>query len=386
MNIPSVADVEHIAGIPDHTIRNLNITQCYYELSQGMKKLMGIHPNWCTCAVWASKQAGQSIRSEDLIRTFEYYFRHSPEVTFILESISQNIVALKNLPEIKSIRESILKVVDIESIFTESAEAVAEGNKKVFAEIGKEFARFLNSFREDEDFSSQNINTYCAALRSGDPPEGQQLLKDAFNAYCEARAIEDKKAKTELFFYANLLIGLHEQTRLQPEIVKALNLSFWDEEELRYKIFKQLLPGFWFKIRYFIARFFKVRLPLDKILDDILDLIKKQIREVITRHMMSLSIPGVPVLRLGSSLQIDFPEILLHLSNLKLQELLLKIDPTPDSLEESGAEDWGDFDDRIHFIADFFRSFHEHSYLFNTPFTDEQVLIIKANQKPSGQL
>jgi len=80
MRIPTIADVERITAIPDPVVRNLNITQCYYELSKAMEGLIGINPNWCTFAVWASKQAGQSIRREDINRTFEYYFRHSPEI------------------------------------------------------------------------------------------------------------------------------------------------------------------------------------------------------------------------------------------------------------------------------------------------------------------
>jgi len=70
MIIPTIADVERISVISNPVVRNLNITQCYYELSKAMGELIGINPNWCTFAVWASKQAGQSIRREDITRTF----------------------------------------------------------------------------------------------------------------------------------------------------------------------------------------------------------------------------------------------------------------------------------------------------------------------------
>ena len=134
MNIPNVEETERIAGISDPVIRNLNITQCYYDLSKAMKGLTGINPSWCTFAVWASKQAGRSIRKEDLIRTFEYYFRHSPEV----ESIIGDAVELLNKNhEIKTIIDSILNVLGIEEVFDQSGNAVANGNKKVFEEILK---------------------------------------------------------------------------------------------------------------------------------------------------------------------------------------------------------------------------------------------------------
>jgi hypothetical protein len=383
MSIPTVEEVERIAAISDPVIRNLNITQCYYEISQAMVCLTGVSPNWCTFAVWASKQAGQSIRKEDLIRTFEYYFCHSPEVKFVLENITQYF---KNLPEIKTVRDSILEVIDPEAVFNKSGEAVANGNRKVFEEIGRVFARFLSLFRNEEDFTGDNIIEFCSALRTGDPPEGQQLLKNAFTAYYEAKQLSDPKLKAEMFHYANLLIGFHEQTRLQPEIIEALNSFLGDTDKLRYKIFKQFLPGFWLRIRYFISRLFGLKLPLDELLDQILDLVKRQVREVITRNLMSLYVPECAVIRLGSNLQIDFPPVLQKISYQKLTELLIKVDPTTDSLEESGAEDWGDLADRIHFIADFFRCFYDHHPLFNSPFTEEQVSILKSGHLPSGTL
>ena len=386
MSIPTDEEILRITGIPDRVVRNLNITQCYYELSQAMKGLTGLHPNWCTFAVWASKQAGQSIRKEDLVRTFEYYFRHSPEIIFILENITRYLETLNKFPEVKTIRELILKIFDTDAIFEKTAVAIAIGNRKVFEEIGKEFARFLTEFQSESDFTAENIARYCGTLKSGAPPEGQELLNDAFTAYYEAWSLKDSKAKCEMIHYANLLIGFHEQTRLQPEIIEALNAPLGEVDKLRGEIIKELLPGFWIQIRYFLARLFHIKLPLNEILDKIIDLIKRQVREVITRFMMSLYIPGSVVLRLGSNLTKGFPMNLQQITNPKLLELLVRIDPTPDSLEESGANDWGNLFDRIHFIADYFRCYYEHQPLFNTPFTAYQVALMKAGEKPSGPL
>jgi hypothetical protein len=66
---PTVADVERIAALTDPVGRNLQITQCYCELSRAFAARTGAGPaNWCTFATWASKQAGQTIREEDLAR------------------------------------------------------------------------------------------------------------------------------------------------------------------------------------------------------------------------------------------------------------------------------------------------------------------------------
>jgi len=386
MSIPTVEDVARIAGISDPVIRNLNITQGYNELSQAMSKYTDGNPNWCTFAVWASKQAGQSIRREDLNRTFENHFNNSTEAAFVLKSLAQHSEVIKNLPEVKSITGFFLKIINPDAVFAHSAEAVATGNRIVFSEIGGEFARFLNVFRSDKDFTTENINLFCEAFKSGDPPDGQQMLKDAFTSYFEARMQTDAKVKEEMILYSNLLIGYHEQTRLQPQIVKALNAAFTNEDEIKSKFLKELLPGFWLRIRYYIAKLLKRKLSLDEAIDQLLDLAKQKIREVITEFMMTLHIPTNELLKLGEDLQRKFPQTLQHIINPKLKELLSKIDPTPNSLKESGAKDWGDLLDRIHFIADLFRAYFEHHSLYNQPFTDEQVKVLKEEKRPEGEL
>ena len=89
--IPTVAEVERIAAVSDPVIRNLQITQCYHELAVALTTRTGICANWCTFATWASKQAGQTIRQEDLVRVFDERFCASAEVAAVLDSIAQNL-------------------------------------------------------------------------------------------------------------------------------------------------------------------------------------------------------------------------------------------------------------------------------------------------------
>jgi len=386
MKTPTIEDVSRIANISDPVIRNLNITQGYYELSQAMSKYTDGNPNWCTFAVWASKQAGQSIRKEDLIHTFENLFHNSPEITLLLNALSQHSATIKNLPEVKAISSFIVKVINPDAIFSHSAKAVAEGNKIVFFEIGGEFARFLSVFKSEKDFTDENISKFCSAFKSGNPPEGQQMLKDAFTSYFEARKQTDKKVKEEMILYSNLLIGYHEQTRLQPKILEALDAAIRDEDMLRKNILRQLLPGFWIRLRYYISKLLQRNMPLDEVVDQLLDLAKQKIREIITDCLMTLYIPANELLMLGEDLKHKFPKRLAHISDQKLKTLLNKIDPTPDSLKESGAEDWGALSDRIHFIADLFRAYFEHPQLNSQPFTDEQVKALKEGRIPEGEL
>jgi hypothetical protein len=51
----------------------------------------------------------------------------------------------------------------------------------------------------------------------------------------------------------------------------------------------------------------------------------------------------------------------------------------------SGADNWSDLNDRMHFIADLFRAYQEWPQLFDPAFTPAQVLEIKAGRKPDGR-
>ena len=68
MNVPTVGEVDAIAAMDDPIVRNLRITQCYHELSRCVAVRVAPGANWCTFATWASRQAGQTIRGEDLER------------------------------------------------------------------------------------------------------------------------------------------------------------------------------------------------------------------------------------------------------------------------------------------------------------------------------
>src|SRR5918996_5646105 len=64
--VPSVDDVRQIAAIANPVIRNLEITHCYSRLAAEFTARSGDGANWCTYATWASRQAGRTVRGEDL--------------------------------------------------------------------------------------------------------------------------------------------------------------------------------------------------------------------------------------------------------------------------------------------------------------------------------
>jgi hypothetical protein len=267
-----------------------------------------------------------------------------------------------------------------------ASDAVARGNQKVFEEIGREFTRFIETFRDDTQFDPDKMARFCASLKPGEPPDGQRILGEAFSAYGEAHYIDDAKEKSELMLLANLRAGFHEQIRLQPEIAEALNTSLTNPEELKRKLLATLLPNFWIRSRYHITQFWGQKLWLDDVLDRLVLEINRLIGQVITAHLMTLHLPGGEVLQLGRDLMTTFPPVLAQIRNPKLRELLGQTDTTPDSVIESGATDWADFKERMHFITDFFRAYQERPRLFDAPFTPEQVTLLKSGRKPSGRL
>ena len=103
----------------------------------------------------------------------------------------------------------------------------------MFQEIGREFARFLALLESAGADPEDAIERFCAALRPGAPPDGQDHLRAAFRGYHHALTATDAKARAEGLLLANLRIGLHEQTRLQPEILEALNAPVIDHRAVR---------------------------------------------------------------------------------------------------------------------------------------------------------
>lgn len=383
MTVPTLDEIDRIARLGDPILRNLRITQGYYDLSQSFAGLTGVSANWCTFATWASKQAGQTIRQEDLLRAFEERFYLSAEISGAVENIASNLKSIGAKVQAHVSRETILRTLNPADAFARAGDAVARGNKKVFEEIGREFARFLGVFRDDDHFDPDKAARFCGALRVGDPPDGQRLLSEAFTKYCEAR-FQRGKEKAELMLLANLCAGFHEQIRLQPEITEALNASLGDSAELKRNLLTLLLPDFYIRARARVLR--NHQSYLDGVFDGLIREVNRLIRQVITDHLMTLHLSGTEVLRLGRDLPGTFPQALEQIDNARLREMLAQVDPTPDSLNRSGAKDWADFADRMHFIADFFRIYQERRHLFDEPFTIQQVTLLKSGVRPDGRL
>jgi hypothetical protein len=124
---------------------------------------------------------------------------------------------------------------------------------------------------------------------------------------------------------------------------------------------------------------------LDRVLTPVITRLREVVRAVITAELLTLTLPGA-VLRLGQDVTGEFPASLRTLADPELTAFLSTVDPTPDSTRGSGTIDWALLPDRMHFIADLFRTRHEDATLFEAPFTPDQLRDIAAGRVPDGAL
>ena len=385
---PTISDIEHIAALPDAVLRNLQITQCYHELALALKERTGGCANWCTFATWASKQAGQTVRKEDFTRTFEAIMGSEAAALQAARDLAAAAQQLGAALGINAIMDLIWKAFDPEAAFARASQAVARGNLKVFAEIGREFARFHVECLSDPVYDAENIARFCGQLRPGEPPDGQRYLRQAFMHYYQALFTEDNKARTELMLLGDLEIGFHEQTRLQPEINEALSAPVISPADFAHNLLEAVHAG-WGRFTgmvWFVMRLFDRLAAFDTAIAEVHAVAQREAQYIITETMLTIEMPTFHRLRLGDDLVASFPPILQQITNPDLLALLAQIDPTPDSTRESGADYWGDLTDRMHFITDMFRCYAVSPQVYEPPFTSDQIHALKEGRLPAGRL
>ena len=135
-----------------------------------------------------------------------------------------------------------------------------------------------------------------------------------------------------------------------------------------------------------LARLIGRRTLLDQALDALVAEKQRLVRRILTRHLMSIDLGTAVRLQLGEDLGAGFPPSLREIIVPELRDLLDRIDPTHNSQRDSGAVDWADLDDRVHFIADMFRCFQESPFLFDPPFDQVQVERLEAGERPTDPL
>src|SRR5215213_7488632 len=296
---PTVDEVRRIAAIENPVLRNLEITQCYSRLAAAFAELSGEGANWCTYATWASRQAGGTIRGEDLLERVSRELGRGRWLLHPLATMWRRLLRRGLFQPETRLGRLTAELHTPFDAFEHASEAVARGNVKVFEEIGLEFARYLDECRPDLPPESPPFQRFLERLRPGDPPEGQRYLRQAFVRYDRLRFVADPRVRAQLAVLANLEIGFHEQTRLQQEIREALDAPYFTQEGLGRRVLEALFPSArrWWRL---------VRRPAAAVVGAVAAGLQRAAsrlaREVVTESFLVLSLPG-RVLALGTHLE-----------------------------------------------------------------------------------
>jgi hypothetical protein len=380
---PDVAEVRRIAAIPDPALRNLEITHCYWRLADAVAQRTGAGANWCTFATWASRQAGSTIRGEDAVALLQLRLGARAELLRPFATLWRRLLRRGLLDPGSRLGRITAELHTPFDALERASDAVARGNRKVFEEIGLQFARFLQECPADAPVDAPAVQAFLDGLAPGDPPDGQRHLRQAFVRYQRQRDAPDAKTRCELLLAANLEIGLHEQTRLQPEILAALDAPYVTQEDLGRRLLELLFPRGTRTRRAVPDRAGAAALgwTARRLQGAGADLA----REVITEALMVLSLPG-RVLFLGTHLDDPYPEGLRELADAELAALVARYEPVAPAPDDCGARDWSVLEQRMHYIVHLFRTAHERADLATPPFTPAQLRSIAAGTIPDGAL
>ena len=361
-NLTTPEAVEAVIGNPDPVIRNVQITQSYHELNLAVDRhLADANISWCAFATWASKQAGQFIRNEEAppkLRRFLQLDVSDAQPWYASLTLYR---LLRSKPILRYLR---CTVEDI-------GFHLGEGNHLVYAKLAPLFARFLVLIREPQQPHPEQFNAFLATIER-DFTTGEEF-KRAFTHLYAALFDSDAKRKAERIFMSNILIGLHEQTRLQDAIESAVTAPITRKLDALDQ--RWWLPGIGLVRRIFAS-----------VIRDFED----DWQRLVTELFLLLTLPNMrfdlsedlPPLPNGDLYPPDLQTIVQPEAN----ALIAELDYTPHTPRGSGARDWTRLSDRMNYVVDFFRSRQQEITLRDDPFTPEQVQLIRAGRLPGGPL
>lgn len=375
---PTLEEVEAIIALdPDPILRNLKITQGYYDLSRALAAMLGEeNVNWCTFATWASKTAGRFIRLRALQEEVPRLLAElSPLKRWLIRSIDKRLSAL-------GLRYTSVQGF-IEAIAADTSRHVTSGNLEVFAELGPLFVALIDTFADDVVFDAARLDHFLSRLTPGPTEQGgQDGLRDAVTHFYRAMFATDLSWKAELILRANAQTGLHEQIRLQDAIHGSINApvahslgALFDE------ILTRLPGGIANRLFAFFLKQFRSALEAE---------IQRRWQAIVTRHLMELHLPD-GTLHLGRDVPVTpgqppFPPALSAIEDEVLRTLLARYGADDATLQGSRADDWTDLDERLGYIFELFRSRQQDRGLFAQPFTDSQRRAIDQGVVPDGVL
>ena len=219
-----------IANMIDPVLRNCCITEGYYELSRVFATRSPGWTNWLMFAVWASKQAGRTIRGEDL--TAELHRRLRIESRWLAPvEWAWRVLLRRGLLNPATLLGRLVRAIPgpLDAI-ERASDGLAKGNQLIFGEIARgEFARYL---------AARDMAEFFAGFRDGDRP----YLRRAFEHYEMAEREQDPRRRAELRYLANMEIAWHEQVRAQPLVTDAVEGPVIAAQDLGARVLMVIAP------------------------------------------------------------------------------------------------------------------------------------------------
>ncbi len=356
---PLQAVIDAVNAEPDPVLCNLRITLTHRMLSGLLQEITGADAgaNFHSWAVWGSKKAGVTVRQEDLEGALHDAGRVAGIVGGAVGLACAFLLTRAVLPDAAGGVRAALWLLGAalgaacgalagRAIArwsrAEASRLVLEGNRLVLDDIGRQTARFYDTFHGRGPITPDALARFLDSLAPG-PPErgGQDLLRGAFTQYARAANAVDPREKQQAAYYANCLAILNEHVKLQPYIRKSMPFI------VRRCVTQRMLK---FEIG-----------PLS--------------------HSVSEDVPPLQ--------GIECPPTLAEPLDPELRDFLGGPggwDRRPETLADSGARDWTRLEDRMGYIVNLFRCFHLDDGTLVAPYDDVQVRAIEAGSVPGGRL
>ena len=378
-------DIAKISTLQDAVLRNLYITQRYHDLSGALAETIGgPNVNWSTFATWASKTAGQSIRNEEV----------PPFVADLVGDAEDD--AMHRLGKIATVIDAIVPTTGFHASFLLApvketlgtvSKSIGDGNLKVFAELAPLFVQFVETMRSTSPPTDAVLSGFIETLDPNPTAKGgQSMLRLAFTNYYQAILEPNDVEKARLMLAGNCQIGVHEQTRLQPQIAEAMDAPI--DDILKKHLHDSLGTGAGKGL------FARLVAAVEEPLLDLTDVVEDLWERGATRYLMNLALPGGTELPLGRNIPKDaaardfLPPPLQNVTAPgDLVTLIKEYDRARGATDVgSGSVDWRVLEDRMNFIVNLFRSRQLDAPLLGQPFSDEQRELIERGQVPGGSL
>lgn len=376
MSSMTPARVREIVAVEQQPVlRNLLITDAYHQLTLAMAQLLpGADLAWPGFATWASKQAGTFIRQEEV-----------PRALF-------DTLELERIAVVRAILDAITRFI-------------INGNKIVFEELGLAFAGFFETFAEPSARTETNLATLIARFSEGESVAdqvtitsdgelvrtgegGQSLVRTALRHYFEALRETDVDARAELVLLANVECGLHEQIRLQPYIAGALDAPLGELLRLAKVPDHALAERSVDLARRIATEWLMTMATPHEIIDLGSDLPAPRGASMWPTELRNLRHPTLLALadRVGAydarERDLEFDDRVEGWVN----GLMVKLDLARPEAQGTGAKRWGQLDDRMRFIFEYFRSRQREAALLAPPFSAAQQAELYAGRIPAGPL